>query len=119
MQSFHDVSIDMLLDPKLLNGAKRLSAYYLYMFGATDMVAQSFKLTKDETLELYDNLLQSGLFDLSSSNAKLVLNAVRRQSATHSGMEMMKEGGDNIQYWIEGAKYAPHRLQEILSSIQG
>jgi len=115
---FDNASMTGLLDPKLMEGTNHIKAYLLYMFGAVDMISQVNKLSSKETLEVFESMLQNEISNQTPDSAKGLARMVISESATQAGQTLMQEGGNALKYWIQGVTLAPHRLQEILSTIK-
>jgi len=118
MQHFVEAS-HVALDTARFQTPEHGQMYLTYMFGAVDMLCQVNHLDGAQTVTLFQGLLEDLLGGYSPDEAKQLTQIILRASGDPDGQRLMREGGESVRLWIGGAALAPHRLQELLSEIDG
>lgn len=118
MQHFVEAS-HVALDVARLQTPKHGQMYLTYMFGAVDMLCQVNQIDNAKTVALFEGLLEDLLGGYSPDESKQLTQVVLRASGNTNGQHIMREGAEAVRLWISGVTLAPHRLQELLSEIDG
>ncbi|BCO30430.1 hypothetical protein TspCOW1_05330 [Thiohalobacter sp. COW1] len=110
---FMDASL-MMIDNETLNLETPKVGAALYFAGATDFLAQHYKLSDEDYLKVLFDVLRK--FGLSEKNASLFVQHIPEMSNELFGREAMIEGGKTLQRWLSGKDdSAPVRLTELVN----
>lgn len=103
----------LLVDNEVLNREVPKISACLYFAGAADFLAQHYKLSDDQSLDLIYKCVKN--FGLSETNAKLFVQYIPQMSHEPHGRKAMIEGGRTIQQWLSGQDVnAPIRLTQLV-----
>ena len=92
--------------------------FFLFVFGALDDLCQVLKISPEDTLEIFKEILKLDLGAKNDDLAKGFFDIVVETSSTTEGEEIMKLGGQAYSNWRRGDSMAPvESLSRILDAM--